>query len=149
MTNTVTVGNWDPELREYTNLQQIPWIRVGDELPAPGTLVYVSEYGIHTISQDGRQLVPIEDAEVAPEEPQQVTNQEEPAMNSHDSISRSALLSMLRSKSMTQEEMIELVRRAAPLEVDSIHNSYVTTPSIHIEGCRGGYGYGYVPDHMG
>ena len=101
-----------------------------------------------TIGTWDPELVPVEYDEVAPEEPQQVTNQEEPAMNNHDSISRSALLSILRSKSMTQEEMIELVHGAAPLEVDSLHNPYIRPP-LHVDYALP-YTGGYVlPDHMG
>ena len=70
-------------------------------------------------------------------------------MNNNDSISRAALLSLLPSREMTQEEMIELVRGAAPLEMDSLHNPHITFSSGHVEGCRGGYGYGFVPDHIG
>lgn len=82
------------------------------------------------------------------------TNQEDTIMNNNDSISRTALLSVLESREMTQEEMIELVRGAAPLEVDSVHNS-----NVQGDGYQYGQpglltylaskGYPVLPDHMG
>ena len=66
--------------------------------------------------------------------------------SSNDSISRGVLLSLLQSREMTQGEMIELVTGAAPLEVDSVHNPYVTpTPPIEWYPIAGPG----LPDHMG
>lgn len=152
MADTVTIGSWNEEEGMYTDLQQIPVVaHEGDKLPPVGSLVYVtSDYEIepNTYIEAGVYEV-YEVGQLVQTTNKHSINQEDTTMSDNDSISRAGLLSILSSREMTQQEMIELVRGAAPLEVDSVHNPYVTFPSTYIEGCRGGYGYGYVPDHMG
>jgi hypothetical protein len=41
----VTIGTWNPELGKYIDIQQVPLVGEWDDLPLPGTLIYLRRQG--------------------------------------------------------------------------------------------------------